>query len=159
MIAEMALRTSSDEAASGLFDSIELAFDRLSAADPEETIAAALAGAWHIISTLGFTPAIDVCANCHADLDPAARVTFSHRAGGALCPRCGAAAAGSRALPPEARTAIRGWVNGDASVVPLTDAESRAHQRLLREFFQEHMGTSTELRAFKVWEGGQWTAA
>ena len=159
MIAELALRTSSDESAPGLFDSIELVFDRLSVAAPDETIPAALAGAWHIISTLGFTPAIDVCANCHADLDPAARVTFSHRAGGALCPRCGAAALGSRTLPAEARSALRGWVNADPSAGPLTAADSRAHQRLLREFFQEHVGTSSELRAFRVWEGGQWTAA
>ena len=70
MIAELALRTSSDEPAPGLFDSVELAFDNLAAAPPTETVVAGLAGAWHIIATLGFTPALDLCANCHAGLDP-----------------------------------------------------------------------------------------
>jgi hypothetical protein len=30
---------------------------------------------------------------------------------------------------------------------------------LLREFFQHHLGTDRELRAFRVWEQGAWTAA
>ena len=41
----------------------------------------------------------------------------------------------------------------------LSAADARAHQRLLREFFQEHLGTDRELRAFRVWENGEWTAA
>ena len=158
MITEMALRTSSDEPAPGLFDVVELALDRLSVAPPDETIDAALSGAWHIIATLGFTPALDVCANCHAALDPSARVSFSHSAGGALCSRCSANATGARVLPAAARNALREWINGGrAPVLDLT--EGKAHQRLLREFFQEHMGTERELRAFRVWEYGAWTAA
>lgn len=158
MITELALRTSSDEPASGLFDVVELALDRLAVAPSDETIDTALSGAWHIISTLGFTPALDVCANCHAALDPAARVSFSHSAGGALCPQCSANAIGSRVLPPAARNALREWTGGGRAP-GLDAAEGRAHQRLLREFFQEHMGTERELRAFRVWEQGAWTAA
>ena len=158
MIAELALRTSSDEPAPGLFDAVELALDRLSVAPADETIDAALSGAWHIIATLGFTPTIDVCANCHADLDPAVRVSFSHTAGGALCPRCAAHATGSRVLPPPARNALREWMDGGRAP-GLDPNEGRAHQRLLREFFQEHMGTDRELRAYRVWEQGAWSAA
>ena len=158
MITELALRTSSDEPAPGLFDVVELALDRLAVAPPDETIDAALSGAWHIVATLGFTPALDVCANCHTPLDTAARVSFSHTAGGALCPRCSANATGSRVLPPAARNALREWTSGGRAP-GLDPAEGRAHQRLLREFFQEHMGTERELRAFRVWEQGAWTAA
>ncbi len=158
MITELALRTSSDEPAPGLFDVVELALDRLAVAPSDETIDTALSGAWHIVSTLGFTPALDVCANCHASLDPAARVSFSHSAGGALCQRCSANSIGSRVLPPGARNALREWTSGGRAP-GLDPAEGRAHQRLLREFFQEHMGTERELRAFRVWEQGAWTAA
>jgi DNA repair protein RecO (recombination protein O) len=158
MIAELALRTSSDEPAPGLFDVVELALDSVAAAPPDETIDAALAGAWHIIGTLGFTPSLDLCANCHAPLDPGERVSFSHSAGGALCRKCSAHATGSRVLPPAARNALRQWLDGGRA--PGLDAsEARAHQRLLREFFQEHMGSDRELRAFRVWEQGTWTAA
>ena len=158
MIAELALRTASDESASGSFDSVEMALDVVALAPPESTVAAALGGAWYVIASLGFTPALDVCANCHAPLDPAARVAFSHVSGGALCERCGSAATGSRVLPAEARDALRRWTSALEGPV-LSAVEARAHQRLLREFFQEHLGTDRQLRAYRVWEEGEWSAA
>jgi DNA repair protein RecO (recombination protein O) len=158
MIAELVLQSSSDEPSPSLFDSIERAFNELVDARPEATIATALSGAWHIVATLGFTPALDVCANCHANLDPEARVGFSHSAGGALCARCGALAAGSRVIPPSARGALREWTSG-GSATAIDASEERAHQRLLREFVQEHLGGEKELRAYRVWEQGEWTAA
>jgi DNA repair protein RecO (recombination protein O) len=158
MIAELALRSSSDEPAPGLFDSVENALDNLTAAPPEESIDAGLAGAWHIVATLGFSPALDVCANCHAELAPAASVGFAHSAGGALCERCGRLAVGSRVIPASARDALREWIDG-GRVPRLSPQEGRAHQRLFREFFQEHLGGARELRAYDVWEQGTWSAA
>lgn len=158
MISEIVLRFPYDEEATQIFDAVEECFDRIGAAAPDQTLDAALSGAWRIIAHLGFTPALDVCANCHSPIDPAATASFSHSAGGALCVRCGTLSAGSRVLPSPARDAIRAWTEGrDAS--PLTAVEARAHQRLLREFFQEHLGSDRELRAFRVWEQGGWTAA
>jgi len=158
MIAELALKSSGDEPAPGLFDSIESAFERVAASEPSETIAGALAGAWYIVATLGFTPALDVCASCHTALDPAATVAFSHRAGGALCSRCASLAPGSRTLPPDARSALRQWTSGVDGPIP-GQSEGRAHQRLFREFFHEHLGIEHELRAYRVWELGEWSAA
>jgi DNA repair protein RecO (recombination protein O) len=158
MISEIVLRFPYDETVAGIFDAVEECFDRIGAAQPGRTLDSALGGAWRIIAHLGFTPALDLCANCHAPLAPAATASFSHSAGGALCARCGPLAAGSRVLPPAARAAIQAWVTGrDASA--LGSAEARAHQRLLREFFQEHLGSDRELRAFRVWEQGAWSAA
>ena len=158
MIAELALKTSSDESAPALFDAVEAALDRVAAATVETTITEALAGAWQIIAALGFAPALEVCANCHAELDPRARVAFSHTAGGALCDRCARAVMTSRALPPEARLVILDWITGEGSAV-LPPADARAHQRLLREFYREHLGAEKELKAYKVWENGEWSAA
>ncbi len=158
MISELALKTSSDEPASGLFEAVESAFDILAGSTPENAVTSALAGAWHIVATLGFTPALDVCANCHAQLDPAARVPFSHAAGGALCARCGRASIGTRVVPPEARDALREWTTASPSA-RLSASDARAHQRLLREFFREHLGVEKDLKAYKVWEHGEWSAA
>ena len=155
MISEIVLRFPYEEAAAGIFDTVEDCFDRIAAAPPDSTLETALGGAWRIIAELGFTPALDVCANCHAPLDSAASIAFSHSAGGALCSRCGALAAGSRVLPPAARDAIRTWISG-LEAPHLETIDARAHQRLLREFFQEHLGTDRELRAFRVWEQGAW---
>ncbi|MFN2601950.1 MAG: DNA repair protein RecO [Gemmatimonadaceae bacterium] len=154
MISEIVLRFPYEETVAGIFDTVEESFDRIAAAISDRTLDAGLAGAWKIIADLGFTPALDMCANCHAPLDPTATVAFSHAAGGALCARC-ATLSVSRNIPAAARDAIRLWVaGGDAA--SLTTAEGRAHQRLLREFFQEHLGTDRELRAFRVWEQGAW---
>jgi len=158
MISEIVLRFPYEESAAGIFDVVEECFDKIGAAEPQKTLDAGLGGAWRIIAHLGFTPALDVCANCHAPLDPSLPASFSHSAGGALCQRCGAAAVGSRVLPPPARDAIRTWIAG-ADVAPFSTGEGRAHQRLLREFFQEHLGSDRELRAFRVWEQGAWSAA
>jgi DNA repair protein RecO (recombination protein O) len=157
MISEIVLRFPYEEAA-GILDTVEESLDRIAAAEPEDTLQSALGGAWRIISELGFTPALDVCANCHAPLDPSASVAFSHSAGGALCARCGAAAPGTRTIPASARDALRTWIAGGDTIIAAI-ADARAHQRLLREFFQQHLGTDRELRAFRVWEQGAWSAA
>lgn len=158
MIAELALRCSSDEPSPGLFDAIEQSLDRIAAAAADESLEAAMAGAWLIVSSLGFTPSLDRCANCDAALEPASKVAFSHSSGGALCDRCGSQAAGSRVLPSSARNAIRSWVSG-GRVAGLSAPDARAHQRLLREFFLEHVGGDRELRAYRVWEEGTWSVS
>ena len=71
-----------------------------------------LASAWHIVAELGFAPAVDVCAECHAPLDASATVMFSHPSGGALCARCGRLAPSGRVLPAEARAALREFLAG-----------------------------------------------
>ncbi|MBA3340982.1 MAG: DNA repair protein RecO [Gemmatimonadaceae bacterium] len=158
MIAELAMRCTSDEPAPGLFDAVEMALDRIVAAAPDDTVDAALSGAWHMVATLGFTPALDLCANCHSSLDPAATVAFSHSAGGAVCASCAAQIRSRRELPRAARTAIRHWIAGGRTP-GLTSADARAHQRLLREFFREHLGIDREMQAYRIWEQGAWTAA
>lgn len=151
VLAELALRFSSDEAHPGLFDAFVEGLDRIGSAPPNETVSRTLGAAWHIVGELGFTPALDVCANCHAPLADDARTPFSHVAGGALCERCARLAPGIRRIPPEARTALAQWISG-AAVSLASPAEGRAHQRLLREFLDHHLSEGKTLRAFQMWE-------
>lgn len=154
-IAELTLRFGRDAADSGLFDVVAHALDALATAAPDATITATLAGAWHIVAELGFAPAIDVCADCHAPLDASAAVMFSHRAGGALCVRCGRLAPAGRKLPADARDTLRRFLGGEQGS-PLEDAAARAHQRLLREFLAEHLTDGRPLRALELWEEQRW---
>jgi DNA repair protein RecO (recombination protein O) len=149
-IAELTLRFSREaEADASLFDAVDAALEGLAAAAPDDTRATALAGAWRIVAALGFAPAIDECADCHAALEPDGVVMFSHPSGGVLCARCSRLARG-RVLPAAARAAIRAWLFGEAAA--LSDAaEARAHQRLLREFLAEHLTDGRPLRAFDAW--------
>ena len=150
-IAELTMRFGRDEADSSLFDAVATALDALAVAPPEQALAATLTGAWRIVSELGFAPALDLCADCHSPLAPGDTVMFSHRAGGALCLRCGRRAPAGRKLPPDARDALRGFIEGHHAPT-LDDAAARAHQRLLREFLAEHLADGRPLRALELWE-------
>jgi DNA repair protein RecO (recombination protein O) len=154
-IAELTMRFGRDAADSGLFDAVSDALDALAAATADAALTATLASAWRIVAELGFAPAVDVCGECHAPLDDAATVMFSHRAGGALCARCGRLAPAGRVLPAEARAALRGFLGGEQGT-PLDDASTRAHQRLLREFLAEHLTDGRPLRALELWEEQRW---
>jgi DNA repair protein RecO (recombination protein O) len=154
-IAELTLRFGRDAADAALFDAVASALDALSAASPESALATTLASAWRIVAELGFAPAVDVCGECHAPLDREATVLFSNAAGGALCQRCGRLAPAGRKLPAEARSSLRGFLLGESGE-PLSDAATRAHQRLLREFLAEHLTDGRPLRAMELWEEQRW---
>lgn len=150
-IAELTLRFGRDEADRRLFDAVASALDRLGVAPADQALAATLAGAWRIVAELGFAPTLDLCADCHAPLEPHDTVMFSHRAGGALCLRCGRLAPSGRKLPPDARDALRNFIEG-SHASSLDDSSARAHQRLLREFLAEHLADGRPLRAMELWE-------
>jgi DNA repair protein RecO (recombination protein O) len=151
MIAELTLRFARDAADPGLYDVIAAALDALGSAPPERARDIALAGAWRVLAELGVAPALDSCAECGAAVELHAPAVFSHPAGGVLCARCGHLARSGRTLPSAARDALRDWLAGAEH--PIADADTiRAHQRLLREFLQEHLADERPLRAFEVWE-------
>ena len=154
-IAELTLRFGREAADSGLFDAVVSALEALSLASSDGALTTTLAGAWMIVAELGFAPTLDACADCHAALDDGATVMFSHRAGGALCARCGRLAPAGRVLPAAARDALRRFLVGDPGA-PLDDASTRAHQRLLREFLGEHLTDGRPLRAMEMWEEQRW---
>jgi DNA repair protein RecO (recombination protein O) len=151
-VAELCLRFAREDDTGRVHDAATAVLDAIGTAAPDDVPAIALAGAWRLVAELGFAPSLEQCANCHADLAAGSPVTFDHRAGGALCARCARPGGRGRQLPPEARETLRAWLAGAESV--LTDAGSRrAHQRLLREFLEEHLGDGRALRAFVTWEG------
>jgi DNA repair protein RecO (recombination protein O) len=155
VLAELVLRFGHD-VHEALFDALVAALDAVADAPPERAAEAGLAGAWHLVATLGFGPSIDVCANCHTEIPAVLPGQFSHPAGGVLCPSCAAHARSTRTLQPHVRDALRTWTEGGDVAVGLPEPEARAHQRLLREFLREHLTDDRPLRAFDIWERGQW---
>lgn len=157
-LAELALRFMPGEQHPELYDRLVGALDDVTVAAPGAVRGAALAGAWRIVAELGFAPALDLCASCHATIAVDEPAMFSHPAGGVLCARCARQLPGSRTLPARARASIRGWIVGDPGVA-LDEGEGRAHQRLLREFLTEHLADGRPLKAFDVWERDRWSGA
>jgi len=150
-LAELCMRFGSQEAEGSLHDSLAASLDALGQTDEELVAARALAAAWQLVSELGFAPALDECAVCHRPLSPEDAVRFSHRAGGAVCDSCAGSVIGARMLPADARRSMLAWSRGEAGGT--TDQPSaRAHQRLLREFLEEHLADGRPLRAWAAWE-------
>lgn len=156
-VAEIVLRLGAVGSDAAFFDVIAAALDRLVAAPPGTERDATLAGAWQIVAALGHAPSLTQCAECGDAIDESATALFAHSAGGVLCPRCEMLSAGGRKLPAGARATLAAWVDGKPARA--TEAEARAHQRLLREFLEYHLHDGRALRAYDLWEGTAWSAA
>jgi DNA repair protein RecO (recombination protein O) len=155
-IAEIVLSLGRDGADQELFDAVVVALDGLAGQTGSGAREATLAGAWRIVSALGFTPALDECAECGRAMDENEIALFTHSAGGVLCKRCASLSASGRKLPASARAAIGAWMQGRHEA-QLTESDGRAHQRLLREFLCHHLHDGRSLRAFDMWERAGWS--
>jgi DNA repair protein RecO (recombination protein O) len=158
-LAEMILRFAQDDTDTDLFDATVAALDRIAMADGPAARDAAIAGGWQILGALGFTPSLDDCADCHRAIADDESALFSQSSGGVVCETCARRARVGRKLPASARLALRAWAGGADDALPLTDAEAKAHQRLLREFVVEHLSDGRPMKAFDAWETGTWSAA
>ena len=154
-LTECVMRVVHDESAPRVYAGILDGLDAIAVAAPSETVAAALGALWRLVSEVGFTPVLDQCAECQAEIAEAADATFSHVAGGTLCALCERYAPGGRRLPLAARLTVMEWLAGGVGAI--SPLEARAHQRLLREFLQHHLTDGRELRAYQVWEQGRWS--
>lgn len=154
-LSEIMMRFARDDAQPALFETYAHALDALESSG-ESPVDTGLAGAWALVAELGFAPSLDSCASCGAALDAGAPVKFSHRVGGALCGVCGAQHPAARTIPPDARAALNAWIT-DRALCSIRDAMAlKSHLRLLREFLNEHLADDRGLRAFAVWEHGDW---
>lgn len=153
MLAELCLRFGSEDVQPSLFDLLVSGLETLVLAEGRSAIEAGLATGWRLVGDLGFAPELDSCARCHRPLEPEAAAEFAPRAGGVLCESCARLERGGRRLPASARATLQRWLAGERVV--LEDALiERAHQRLLREFVEEHLTDGRPLRAFAAWEAG-----
>ena len=157
-VAELVLRFGAEnEAHEPLYDAFVAALDAIAAADPGIAAEATLGGAWHLVAQLGFAPSVAACGACHSPVDAEDDLPFSLSAGGVLCGSCAASYPGGRILPAAARACIESWSNA-GRVAALSQLDARAHQRLLRQFLQQHVSDGRALRAFDAWEKGGWVA-
>jgi DNA repair protein RecO (recombination protein O) len=150
-LGELCMRFGPEDEGGAIHDVLAAGLDALGTAMDAEVPERTIAAAWRLVTELGFAPSLDECASCHRALAADELVRFAHRAGGALCRPCAALAPGARALPPDARATLLAWSHGAAA--SLTDRPTiRAHQRLLREFVEEHLADGRALRAWASWE-------
>lgn len=149
-LAECALRLVHDEASPDVFEGILEAYTALERCEPHTATSVTLGALWRLVRNVGFAPSLDSCAECHTPVPSDDDATFSHVAGGILCTRCAYRSPGGRRLPASARRAISGWLNYEYA--ELNHLDSRAHQRLFREFLGQHMSENRRPTAYLSWE-------
>lgn len=142
LLAEILLRTASEEAQPHLFQHLADSLAVLQHCEPAALESAILAAVWTLIGQLGFAPELDACLDCGRTLEPAEEVRFDHTAGGVRCTGCAAGTAG-RNLPARGRHALAGFLAGDAVPVERTEG----HWRLLSLFLDHHVLEGSSLRS------------
>lgn len=150
-LGELCMRFGPEDADGAIHDVLAAGLDAIGVAPDHEVPDRAISAAWRLVHELGFAPALESCAACHRPLDADEVVRFAHRAGGALCRSCAALAPGARLLPADARATLVAWSHGRSAVLAEVPTV-RAHQRLLREFVEEHLADGRALRAWVAWE-------
>ncbi len=151
LLAELVLRTASEESHPELYDAFRAALDHLEGASGEAVEAVALAETWLLVAHLGFAPALDECVQCGRPIGPEEDVAFDYAAGAVRCADCAPGGSGgtSRALPAFARQALSRFLEGRASPAPERTA---AHWALLRRFLFQHVVEGRELRSLDFLE-------
>lgn len=143
LLAEIVLRTASEQPAPEVFSHMRASLTALETAPPATVEPVALACAWSLIATLGFGPALDRCVGCGGDLEPRADLFFDYTAGGMHCGRCGAVAGAGRVLPAAARSDVLMFLAGDAAPMDRT----AAHWQLIGRFLAYHLVDASSLRS------------
>lgn len=145
LIAEIILRTASDQESPEIFHAVRSALDDLQSVPPAQLEAVALAHTWNLITILGFGPAVDRCVYCGGPNPEHGDLYFDYGAGGSLCGECGAVAGdgAGRVLPARARHDLAALCHGH--VIDL--GRTAAHWQLLARFLAYHLVDTGSLRS------------
>ncbi|CAN5794252.1 hypothetical protein BH23GEM10_BH23GEM10_13350 [soil metagenome] len=142
LLAELVMRTASEDPHEGLFDAVSTGLDRLVAAGPDDLEATVLAVAWHAVALMGFAPELGACIVCGTVIAPDLDAAFDHAAGGMRCAACATGLPGHR-IPARARAAIGSFSRGEPVAVGVTTG----HWRLLTRYLEHHLLEGAPLRS------------
>lgn len=142
LLAELVMRTASEDPHEGLYDAVSSGLDRLVAAGPDDLEATVLAVTWHAVALMGFAPELGACVACGAVIAPALDAAFDHTAGGLRCNDCATGLPGYR-IPARARAAIASFSRGEPVPVGVTTG----HWRLLTRYLEHHLLEGSPLRS------------
>jgi DNA repair protein RecO (recombination protein O) len=153
LLAEIALRTGTEEAQPELYDSLVSTFDRLTEG---QTAAAgtSLAAVWRTLSILGFQPEMESCVRCGRELGPDEPVRFDVEAGGSACRVCRPA---GRLLDPQTRREVLLMSTAGGHVE--MPADHALHGRMLEAFLSTHLAADRPFRSLALFLGNLRTDA
>lgn len=143
LLAEIVMRTASQQAAPEVFRHVRASLNALEGAPEGGAEPVALARTWSLIATLGFGPALDRCVGCGEAVRNDAELFFDYTAGGVHCGACGAPAGAGRVLPARARGDLLAFLAAEPAGLDRT----AAHWQLLARFLAYHLVDAASLRS------------
>lgn len=143
VVAELVLRTGSEEPQPRLFGAVLDALETLEAVPAPLLERAILTVMWQLTALLGFAPALESCLACGRDLGLDEDTRFSYDEGGVRCTDCGRDGGGA-ILPAHARAALQALVRGEDAALERTTG----HWRLLARYLDHHVLEGGTLRSF-----------
>jgi DNA repair protein RecO (recombination protein O) len=142
LMAELVLRTASEESHPALYDAVSSGLDRLVHATTDTLEVNVLAATWRLIAELGYTPELDGCIACGNGIEAGRAASFDYAAGGLRCDVCSAGLPGRR-IPGHARAALAAFSRGEPAPVDVTDG----YWRLLSRYLEHHILEGAPLRS------------
>lgn len=145
LIAELVLRSGTEEPQPELFGAVVETLDRIAAAGAREGGDAVLSGVWAIVALLGFRPELEGCVHCAREFAAAEPARFDIEAGGAACLGCRPT---GRIVEAGVRDELARMTSGRAASI---DPERRSvHRALLRAFLSAHLAHERPLRSLDL---------
>jgi DNA repair protein RecO (recombination protein O) len=141
LLAEIALRTGTEEAQPELYDSLVHTFDSLAQGEAPAA-PTALAAVWRALSILGFQPEMEACVRCGRELGADEPARFDVEAGGSACRLCRPA---GRLLDSVTRNEVALMSSSAGEALPLHDPA--LHARMVEAFLATHVAGDRPLRA------------
>lgn len=146
LLAEVVMRTGTEEPHPALYETLAQAWDEVARAeDPAQALAASLAGAWSLVVLLGFEPQAGACVHCGREVGDEEPVRFDAGAGGVACTLCRPA---GRLLDPQSRAELRRMLLGEVPQGGV--ARPRTQGALLRAFLEAQLSQDRPFRALEL---------
>ena len=149
LLADLVLHHAGEEPSEILFAGLDAALGRLAESSPDMIASLILAGAWALVSLMGYAPELAVCIDCGQELDETEVGRFDYAAGGVRCRRCAGPASEAPRIGPRAREQLGALLLGD----PVDGLDHPAtHVKVLRNYVHHHIAGSRPLPSFPFLE-------
>lgn len=146
LLAEVVMRTGTEEPHPALYETLVHAWDVVAQAEgPAQALAASLAGAWSVVVLLGFEPQAGACVHCGREVADDEPVRFDAGAGGVACTFCRPA---GRVLDPESRAELRRMLLGEVPEGGV--ARPKTQGALLRAFLEAQLSQDRPFRSLEL---------
>jgi DNA repair protein RecO (recombination protein O) len=151
LMAEIAIRTGTEDPHPALYEELAAGWDAIAAAQGDaETDVAVLTGAWRVVSLVGFEPQTDACVVCGREILNNEAVRFDAEAGGVACTRCRPV---GRLIDPLSRMELRRMLRAAPLAEPI--ARPNLHRALLRAFLDAQLAHGKPFRSLELMMAGE----